>query len=225
MDKQSAISQLEAVMHEYEVWKGAWNKSSAVGRQTSPDLRLGLHACNVRLRATLNRLAPPGSPYVAALQSVSLDGLEEISRLAGSVTALLADYRADCLVTYRELINAELYSDFLSMAEHLLREQSLKEPAAVIAGSVLEEQLRKLCDKNKIDTKITKDGKQLPKKPTVINAELKKASVYNLNEHKQVEAWLGIRNSAAHGKYDEFDEMQVSVMIRGLREFLSRFPA
>ena len=58
-----------------------------------------------------------------------------------------------------------------------------------------------------------------------LNAELKAYGVYNAIEHKQVTAWLGLRNSAAHGDYGDYDEVTVKGMIDGVREFAFRYPA
>jgi uncharacterized protein YodC (DUF2158 family) len=44
-------------------------------------------------------------------------------------------------------------------------------------------------------------------------------------EQKQVTAWAGIRNDAAHGNYKGYTDEQVKLMIAGIREFISRFPA
>ena len=64
------------------------------------------------------------------------------------------DYEAGHLQLLNELIHADLFSDFLEMADYLF-EEGYKDPTAVIGGGVLEEQLRKLCQKNKIQ--IVKD--------------------------------------------------------------------
>jgi hypothetical protein len=44
-------------------------------------------------------------------------------------------------------------------------------------------------------------------------------------EAKDVTAWLGRRNDAAHGHHDLFTDEQVSLMIEGVRGFISRHPA
>ena len=49
--------------------------------------------------------------------------------------------------------------------------------------------------------------------------------MYNKLEQKTVTAWLGLRNSAAHGKYDDYDDRQVASFIQGLRDFMIRHPA
>ena len=99
-------------------------------------------------------------------------------------------------------------------------------PAAVLAGGVLEEHMRKLCTRHGIDV-VVKDGgsDERPKKASRMNDDLRKANVYGSNDQKQVTAWCGIRNSAAHTRVDEFDETQVANMLQGVRTFISRFPA
>ena len=59
----------------------------------------------------------------------------------------------------------------------------------------------------------------------VLNADLVKAGIYDKNEQKLVTAWLGARNSAAHGKYDEYNSEQVKHMLEGIRQFMARHSA
>ena len=109
------------------------------------------------------------------------------------------------------------------MAEYLL-EQNYKDPAAVIAGSVLEEHLRQLCDKNGIEIVIKKNGKLKSKKADSLNSDLYRKLSYGILDQKNVTAWLDLRNKAAHGKYDEYTNEQVDLMLRGVSEFICRVP-
>ena len=127
------------------------------------------------------------------------------------------------LSTVRGLITAEVFADFLEMAEHLL-ETGYKDPAAVMAGSVLEEHLRQLCAANSIDACEEKNSKQIPKKADRLNAELAGAAVYTKLDQKQITAWLDLRNNAAHGKYDQYTDSQVKNAIAGITNFMSRVP-
>ena len=78
--------------------------------------------------------------------------------MAGIVDALKTDLAAGYVVGIRELIHGELFGDLLESAVHLL-EEGYKDPAAVLAGSVLEEHLRQLCKKNTIEIEVsTKSG-------------------------------------------------------------------
>ena len=125
------------------------------------------------------------------------------------------------LSTIKGLISAEIFSDFLEMAEHLLTEK-YQHPAAVMIGSVLEEHLRQLCDKNGIVVSEVKNGKTIPKKADLLNADLAGHSIYNKLDQKNVTAWLDLRNKAAHGKYTEYNLQQVELMLQGVTEFMTR---
>jgi uncharacterized membrane protein len=64
-----------------------------------------------------------------------------------------------------------------------------------------------------------------PKKTDAVSAELKAAGVCNALVHKQVTAWLAIRNSAAHGNYGAYEEAAVKGLVVGVRDFATRYPA
>ncbi len=128
-------------------------------------------------------------------------------------------------VGIRNLISAEIFVDFLEMAEYFQNE-GYKDPAAVIAGSVLEKHLRDLCIANEIPiTKTDSAGSTVSLKAGQINTDLAKHSVYNILEQQSVTAWLALRNNAAHGKYEAYDKSQVKNMLGGIRDFIIRNPA
>ncbi len=58
-----------------------------------------------------------------------------------------------------------------------------------------------------------------------MNSDLAKATAYKKNDQKQVTAWAGLRNDAAHGEYNNYTEGEVKLMVAGIRDFLSRNPA
>ena len=139
----------------------------------------------------------------------------------GILSAAREELAGGWLTTTKGLVSAEIFSDFLEMAQHLL-DEGYKDPAAVMAGSVLEEHLRQLCQKHGISTEITKQGRPQPKKADALNAELVKKKVYNQLDQKQVTTWLDFRNKAAHGKYQEYKKEQVSLMLQSLSDFMVR---
>ena len=125
------------------------------------------------------------------------------------------------LKTFKQLVTAEVFSDFLEMSKYFLDEK-YKDPAAVMIGSVLEEHLRQLSSKNSVDTFIVRGSGTIAKKADVMNADLVKAGAYGVLEQKNVTAWLDLRNRAAHGKYTEYTIEQVQLMYQGVLDFLTR---
>jgi hypothetical protein len=181
------------------------------------------HEARIMALATIERLAPPGSAYLADAREHAKSRASEgnvLFRIVGLLHALKSDYEDGLMQTVREFVHADVFADFLEMAD-ALQKQGFKDAAAVIAGSTLEEQLRKLADKHGVST--TRGGK--PVKADTINAGLTKATAYNGLVQKQVTAWLDLRNKAAHGHYDDYDHTQVAALVRDIRDFMVRYQA
>lgn len=176
-----------------------------------------------RMLAVIERLTPAGSAYRQQAEDVRNDR-HHVSRtilsLAGVLEAIRDDYAAGYLRSIEEVIHADVFADFLDMANEL-HEKGYKDPAAVIAGSVLEEHLRKLATAHGI----TVESSGRPHRADRVNADLVKAEVFNKLVQKQVTAWLDLRNKAAHGEYDQYDAGQVAALIRDVRDFMIRHPA
>ena len=159
--------------------------------------------------------------YLEFEKQTAANGLHHAEKGTAILQAARSEIAGGWLSSLKGLIAAELFSDFLDMADHLL-EAGYKGPAGVMAGCVIEEHIRQLCLKKGIEVHETKDGRQVPKKADRLNAELGKAEIYTKLDQKLITAWLDLRNKAAHGKFDEFSNDQVSQMILGITEFMVR---
>jgi hypothetical protein len=171
----------------------------------------------------IRRFAPLGGQHRDSLQAIlksyGVNNACTVPHIAGVLDALRVSYENGYLATVSELIHAEMFSDFLEMAEYLLSE-GYKDPAAVIAGSVLEEH-RRLALRSGIDVNV--GGK--PKKADQLNADLAGQAVYSKLDQKSVTSWLDLRNRAAHGKYSEYSRDQVALYMQGIRDFIARLSA
>lgn len=139
----------------------------------------------------------------------------------GILNSIKIEINNGWLNSIRDIVTAEIFTDMLEMSEHLLVE-GYKDPAAVMIGSVLEQHLRYLSEKNDISVFNTKGEKEIPKKADLLNAELSKAFVYNKLDHKNITAWLELRNKAAHGHYDAYTLDQVKNLLLAISEFIGR---
>ncbi|GAA5531229.1 hypothetical protein Hgul01_05054 [Herpetosiphon gulosus] len=81
----------------------------------------------------------------------------------------------------------------------------------LLAGIALETSLKDLCDREGIaHAKLDK-----------MNADLAKTGIYNSVMQKQITAWAGLRNAAAHGNWGEYSHDQVKTMIAGVTQFIA----
>lgn len=186
------------------------------------DLELQARVYVHRLTSAIERITLPGSSYIKQLdmarpQNIQTKFLEVFAIASG----LRDDLKEGWVESVLEQVHADTYSDYLEMAEGLL-EAKFKDAAAVITGTSLEIHVRTLCIKHGVDIE-TAPGK--PKKADVMNADLKKAGVYDGLRQKQVTAWMDLRNKAAHGNYSEYDDQQVRLFIDGVRDFMLKYPA
>lgn len=136
--------------------------------------------------------------------------LDRLNRLEAIFLATKEDFEGGYLVSFRSLVQAEVFTSELEQADELLS-SGYATAAAVIAGVVLETTLRDMCTAHGID-----HGK-LDK----MNAELAKAGAYHTTQQKRITALAGIRNSAAHGKPEEFTKADVRGMIDDVERFLA----
>ncbi|MEZ9210539.1 hypothetical protein AB6E95_23900 [Vibrio splendidus] len=136
--------------------------------------------------------------------------LNSYKRVKSVFLAAKEDYEGGYLTSVKTLVQSEVFESELEQAEELLK-SGYHLAAAVIAGVVLETGLRELSSRQEIA-----HGK-LDK----MNAELAKAGVYNKLQQKRITALADIRNSAAHGKPEEFSKDDVKMMIRDVEQFLA----
>jgi len=138
--KQEILKQIDSAL---ALWGEHRAKSKYEDLSDLPDRALLTEVSTV-LAATIDRVAPPKSPYREAMNHI-------LPNKVGALRALRRDYDAGYLATVQDLVRAEVFVDFFEMAEHLLQ-QGYKDPSAVIIGSVLEEHLRVLCQARAIPT-------------------------------------------------------------------------
>lgn len=140
-----------------------------------------------------------------------------VHRAQGVLKAAADDYAGGHLLEVRRLIEAEVFDDFLEQGEHLLN-SGYFQAAAVVAGCVLEDGLRKLCAKFGIDVSAKPKLDQM-------NSDLARAGAYNKLIQKRVTALADLRNKAAHGQWDQFERADVEDMLNAVRRFMEDFCA
>ena len=218
-DVKQIVSQIDTILAEVDRAKAASPHSDYSGGLPDDELETIV----TRLLAVISRLTSKDSVYYQRAQEAKSGSGSHMARDLGAILrALRADVHAGYTRSLGEIVRAEVFTDFLDMAEEL-QNKGYKDAAAVLAGSVLEGHLRKLAVKAGIST--TKpDGS--PRKADTLNNDLATVAVtYNASQHKSVVAWLAIRNDAAHGKYTAYDHKQVAALIRDVGDFITRYPA
>lgn len=141
----------------------------------------------------------------------------------GTLKGLRNNYVNGFFDSLEERIVANISSDYMGQAEALLGEGTEGQfdhvPAAVLCGAVLEDALRRLCQKQTPQIEIVKsNGDKKTFEPLI--QDLQRAQVFNKLVADQLRSWAKIRTYAAHGEFNEFTREQVKLMLLGVRHFL-----
>ena len=166
---------------------------------------------NARIEQAIRDIAP------ASVFAAKLEKTYDTEKFENLARALLADLK-DGYVKPGEFAHAEVFTDFLDMAQELL-DNGYRVASAVVAGSSAESHLRQLAPKHGV---ALIDDKGKPKNGGAINDDLAKSGAYDVTTQKQITFWQGVRNDAAHGVKDNnaLDTAQIQVMITGIQSFM-----
>ncbi|MFT7043642.1 MAG: hypothetical protein ACJAW7_002404 [Candidatus Azotimanducaceae bacterium] len=216
---QVFIAQLEEIVSEYR---------NALGRSQHDDASDVLSAADVselitRGLSAIERASGTSSTYMERARTILQTKGNDwgyLPQVIGVTNSLKHDISSGYLKSFEELIHGDIFSDYLEMAEHLCA-TGYKDAAAVIAGSTLEAHIKKLC--TKFSVALENDGR--PKKADTLNADLVKAGAYSKLDQKGVTFWLGLRNDAAHGDYNNYTKEQIELLIQNVRNFIVRHAA
>lgn len=153
-------------------------------------------------------------------------GKVEVKKAVGILKGLKEDYENDFLDDLEKRVAINIAADYMGQAEALLGEgipgQYDHMPAAVLCGTVLEDSLRRLCQRQTPSISTTKPNGQSKQLNALID-ELQKANAFNKLKAKQLRSWAQIRNSAAHGQFNEFTRKDVESMLKDVENFLADY--
>jgi hypothetical protein len=199
--------QLEAIGETRQTKRSEY---SGPYEEVDPELLLGW--C-VKTRSLIGSACGKDSEHLQAFSKAEKPFTMEsnytvFKRVRAVFFAAKEDFEGGYLVSVRNLVQAEVAGSEIDQATELW-DSGYTTAAAVVAGVVLETTLRTLCEVNSLPI-----GK-LDK----MNADLVKAGVYNSLKQKSITSLAAVRNSAAHGKTDEFTAQDVKSMISDVQRF------
>lgn len=185
---------------------------------TSVDLELA-QEWYTRASALIERVFGRNSVYFEQLPPAKAVWEERSPKKTVAILrAAKRDWDSGYVFKIRRVVEADVFDDGLEQAEHLLTSGGYYQAAAVLAGAVLETHLRSMCEQQGIPTQKSNGNRLMI---DVMNIELAKSGAFNKLKGKEITAWAAIRNSAAHGRPEEFTKDDVARMIDGVRSLVT----
>jgi hypothetical protein len=172
------------------------------------------HAWHVQALTCIADVSGPDGDYYKAFQlQTKISGTTAAHIGVGMLEALREDVANGYLRRTADLITAEVFGDFLEMANHLLS-AGYHVSAASLVGAVLEDGLRRLAAAKNLKLLASDDI-------SALNGRLASKGVYSNLVRKQVAVWADIRNAADHGPFDQVKAPEVREMHAGVSRFLA----
>ncbi len=163
----------------------------------------------------LTLVCAPGTPYASEAKRMMDSGYGSVSWRAEKMHAilyhLLEEIELGLLASIENSATAMTFDNFLDHAMEYLN-QGRKNEAAVVAGIVFEDTVRRLCRMRTI-------GEKGVKLDTLIT-QLVNTNVLTSLKAKRARAAAALRTSAAHARWDEFTLDDVRPAIDLTREVI-----
>lgn len=178
------------------------------------------------LYAVMDLIDPNHRHFQRLRDELSQLNPQNCSGLSPYVKALDESYRAGMFDSAKQAIEATVMTDYLAQAEMLLAGGGTGEfshvPAAVLAGAILEDKLRRLCQQQIPPIDTLKPG-GIYKTLDPLITDLQQANVFTKAKADQLKSWAKIRNYAAHGEFKQFNRADVEPMITGIKAFIADY--
>jgi len=226
--KKLFITRIENLIHEGEQEVLLSRQSRLIPFETEEDWQRvdhnKFHGWKVSSLDAIKQTTDKNSSYFEQFEEIVDENL--VKNVKGGISilkALLKDVESDYLITFEDLITANIFSDFLEISEELFN-KGYKYAAVSISGSVLENELRKICQKEKTKVKKKEDIGSL-------SGKLADKGFISRPTQKEINAWKNVRDYVDHGNYldekrkDEITETDIKKMLEGIVRFISEFSA
>ena len=139
----------------------------------------------------------------------------------GMLTAARRELQGNWLETTSGRVSRDNLIDMLRLAR-IQFDQDNHWAAAVIAGAILEQQLRNLCLARGIAINNEIQGKAVPKKGLQLTGEAYKKKLYDRQDNKAIISWLELCDAAAKGQHEYVTSGRVKSMLVEMQVFLTK---
>lgn len=164
--------------------------------------------------------AGKGNAFYIATEKLNINATFADEYLDNIITSFVRSVEHNIIskVSFERKIKIGVVNDYLVQAEQLLEQEEFHPAiATVLIGASLEEFLRNWVMEENIDygTKATIDS---------YAKALRTKNLITKQDHKDITAWTGYRNHAAHGHWDLADNREkIRMILAGISLFIKQY--
>ncbi|HPF12533.1 MAG TPA: hypothetical protein PLP62_13850 [Flavobacteriaceae bacterium] len=181
------------------------------------------HGGLVQAREFLRVYAGEDTSFFKTLSQINSTASDafKFNRVHGVLSSFIEFVKSGLLrsISLEREIQIETVSDYLEQADDLLKDKNVHPAApAVIIGASLEEFLRNWLEDDGFDLTTIKNSLD------AYSTELRRQNKITKQDLKDIVAWGGTRNDAAHGHWDNVnDRNRIKLMLEGVNLFMRKY--
>ena len=178
------------------------------------------HAKAAEIKNFISSVCGKSNSFYEAVDKVRIAAAFPMEQLNYIVDAFRRSIENELIsnTSYERKLQTAVVNDFLLQAEDILQKVELHAAvAAFLIGASLEEFLRNWV----VEQNLLHDIK----KASINNyaMALKQNNLIDLQEYKEITAWTGIRNDAAHGNWNKVDNRdKLNLVLSGVTIFIKK---
>ncbi|GEM_PF-4383166 len=208
------IAHLERILAKFPAVAASWYASSSGMIFTFRDT-VGYHALQIESVALVRQIYGADHPQAKEFrQTIRSETLSHFEAAEGQLRGMIESIRHGLLTDLRTQMLLDVQGDFLDAARKAL-EGGGKDVAAVLASIVLEDSVKRLASKSKLE-------KLLDREFSVVVTELFKVGVITKTTKGALLAHKDLRNSALHAQWHEISPEAVQALLHLLPVFLEQ---
>lgn len=178
------------------------------------------YARSAEVKNLIQVYAGKQSSFYEAVEKVKITASQAPYYLDNIIDSFIRAMENDLIssVSYQRRIKIEVVNEYLLQAEDLLELGEFHPaPAAVLIGASLEEFLRNWVSDENLNLGSNRSSIDGYAKSLKENEHITK------QEYKEITAWAGLRNDAAHGKWNSVEDRdKISIMLKGVSLFIKQ---
>lgn len=214
MDQSSKelIKKIDDLLNRFPVVKSSWHSSTMGGSFSDT---VGYESLVTEVISLVTHIYGGGHPHTQrVINAFNQSSLYSLKQMEGILIGTKTNVDGGLLTNMKSRIILDIKSDFLDTANELM-DDGAKDPAAVLACTVLEDTLKRLAVVNGIDDVQDKEM-------SVVSVALLKEGAIEKSTNKAILSFKDLRNATFHAQWDQVSEETVRMLLTFLPTFIEK---
>jgi hypothetical protein len=205
------LTQIDTILERFPSVRQSWKYERTIGGWF--DDKTGYESLMTEVLSFLEHIYGKGHPHLQrAAKWYSEDSLEGLKSIQGIVEGTRANIECGFVDKLESKLVIDIKTDFLATAQEFA-DAGDKDPAAVLAASVLEDSVKRLAARHNLDHLKNQEM-------SVVANGLLSAKVIEKSTHASILAFRNLRNAAFHAQWHEVSLESVKMLLMFLPAFI-----